>query len=413
MNDNLREFDVILWGASGFTGRLVAAYLVEQFGVGEDLRWAIAGRNLSKLKRIRDGIPGAQDLPILTADSTDEQAMSEMAARSSVICTTVGPYALYGTPLLAACVLHGTHYCDLTGEVHWMSRMIGQFQEVAEKSGARIVHTCGFDCIPSDLGVWFLQEEMRKRHGVVATEAKFRVAKIKGGASGGTIYSIINMLDEADLDPEIGELLADPYALYPAGVAAGSDGNDQTAALFDVDFDSWTAPFLMAPVNTRVVRRSNALMKFSYGANFSYSESVLAGSGLSGRIRSGRDALLGGVGMGLMSVGPTRNLLRRMLPAPGEGPSQKKREEGYYDIYIHGSHPEDKDKDVRVRVCGDRDPGYGSTSKMLAEAAVCLAKDELEVGGGFWTPASALGGQLLERLEARAGLTFEVVDQVA
>ena len=407
MSDSQREFEIILWGASGFTGRLVADYLYANYGQGNELRWALAGRNQSKLEGIVEEIAGAKDaLPIVIADSEDLTAMKAMAARTQVICTAVGPYALYGTNLVAACVEKGTDYCDLTGELQWMKRVIGEYQSEAELSGARIVHTCGFDCIPSDMGVYYLQQQMQQVHGVTAAQIKLRTKAFAGGFSGGTVYSMMNMMDEADSDPEIVTTLADPYALNPPGSHRGEDVNDQTTAIYDEDFTSWTSPFAMAGINTRVVRRSNALMNYAYGEDFRYDEATLSDSSIKARAA----ALAGNMVMGSMAITPLRKLAAGLLPAPGEGPSKTKRENGFYEIWLHGRHPNDRSKDVRAIVKGDMDPGYGSTSKMLAECAVCLARDDVEVAGGFWTPASALGNHLLARLQEHAGLSFTLND---
>lgn len=403
-----REFDVIVLGASGFTGRLVVEYLLSAYGVKRDLKWGIAGRNKTKLEEVRAlylADKQQESLPIIIADSHDENSLAQLAARTRVLCTTVGPYALYGTPVVAACVTAGTHYCDLTGEVHWMAKVIAQYQQAAEESGARIVHTCGFDSIPFDLGSWFLQDAMQRKHGVAAREIKTRMGRFSGTASGGTIASILTMLDEAKNDPSIVRTLEDPYSLNPQGAARGPDGPDQTGACFDPDFNQWTSPFIMAVVNMRVVRRSNALLGFPWGEDFSYGEAVLCKS----RFQAMRSALSGKIGMAALAIGPTRKFAERYLPKPGEGPSQGTREKGFYEIFLHGIHPDDKSKDMRLKVTGDMDPGYGSTSKMLAEAAVCLAKDDIQVGGGFWTPASAMNEKLIDRLVKRAGLTFDVI----
>ncbi|MCZ6828367.1 MAG: saccharopine dehydrogenase NADP-binding domain-containing protein [Gammaproteobacteria bacterium] len=407
-----RELDIILLGASGFTGRLVAEYLLGRYGANDDLRWAMAGRNRAKLESVRlelQGYEPEQEIPLLVADSDDADALAELAQKTRVICTTVGPYALYGSKVVEACARHGTHYCDLAGEVHWMREMIDRYQPAAAASGARIVHSCGFDSIPSDLGVLFLQQAMQERHGVAAQHIKYRVVNFRGSMSGGTIASMINMLEQADKDPALRKLIADPYALNPSDAAKGRDGPDQSGAEFDADFDRWTLPFVMAAINTRVVRRSNALLHFRYGEEFAYDEAVLAPAG-QGALKSKLAALAMAAGTGALLVAPLRALARRFLPAPGEGPSQKQRENGYYDILLHGKHPQDRDRDMRVRVTGDRDPGYGSTAKMLGESAVCLARDELSGGGGFWTPASAMGERLIQRLQNNAGLGFSVVD---
>ena len=404
-----REFDVVVWGASGFTGKLVVEYLVQTYGVDGELNWAIAGRNQGKLEQVRSACLGSRQaprLPILIADSSDPDSMAQLVARTRVVCTTVGPYAKYGTVLVAACADAGTDYCDLAGEVQWMAQMIPAYQDAAEASGARIVHTCGFDSIPFDLGVWYLQQQMQERHGVAADQVKGRVGRNRGGPSGGTIASMMNLMEEAKRDPSIRRLVANPYALYPPGMAPGKDGPDQNGARFDPDFKRWTSPFVMAVVNTRVVRRSNALLGFPWGKDFRYDEAVLNRS----RLQAIRAAIASGAGMAALALGPTRKLAQRFLPAPGEGPTKKQRETGFYELFFHGVHPSDRSRDLRVKITGDMDPGYGSTSKMLAEAAVCLARDKPQVGGGLWTPAAALGEQLRQRLVDNAGLTFEVVD---
>ena len=404
-----REFDLIVWGATGFTGQLVVEYLAQTYGVDGELRWAIAGRNRSKLETVRQSSLAAAQrdkLPILLADSDDPASLAALVARTKVMCTTVGPYAKYGTPLVGACVEAGTHYCDLTGEVQWMARVIPQYQRAAEASGARIVHTCGFDSVPFDMGNWYLQQVMFKRHGVHARHVKARVGRNRGAASGGTIASILNMMEEARRDPSIRRQVANPYALYPAGIPPGQDGPDQTGAIFDADFKQWTSPFIMAAINTRVVRRSNALLGFPWGENFRYDEATLSDS----RSKATLASVAGGVGLVALALGPTRKLALRFLPKPGEGPTRAQREAGYYEVFFRGIDPDHRSRDTVIKVSGDLDPGYGSTSRMLGEAAVCLAKDELAVSGGFWTPASALGGKYLERLTTRAGLTFEEVN---
>ena len=408
MTESDREFDVIVFGATGFTGQLVVEYIAEQYGPSNGLRWAIAGRSQAKLDAVATGLPG--EIERLVADSANAEDMQTLAGRTKVICTTVGPYAKYGSELVAACVAQGTHYCDLTGEIHWMRRMIDAHQSAAERSGARIVHTCGFDCIPSDLGTLFVQNAMRERTGVPAHHVKFRVVGSKGGASGGTIDSGINMMEEAREDPQILELNADPYALNPLNMPRGIDGLDQTSAEQDPDFQQWTAPFVMAGINTRVVRRSNALMNYAYGHDFRYDEAVLMGEGATGFAKATALAAGTAMMMGAMAIGPIRNLMLPMLPKPGEGPSKETRENGYFDIALLGLNPDDAEQNIRASVKGDRDPGYGSTAKMLAESAVCLARDELDVGGGFWTPASAMGTALIERLGSNAGVTFALED---
>jgi short subunit dehydrogenase-like uncharacterized protein len=404
MTESDREFDVVVFGATGFTGQLVAEYMAERYPPAGELRWAIAGRSQAKLDAIAAGLPG--EIECLVADSANAEDMRTLAARTRVVCTTVGPYAKYGSELVAACVEEGTHYCDLAGEIHWMRRMIDTHQSAAERSGARIVHSCGFDCIPSDLGTLFVQNAMRERTGGPANHVKFRVVGSKGGASGGTIDSGVNMMEEARDDPEILELNADPYALNPLNMPRGLDGLDQTSAEQDPDFRQWTAPFAMGTINTRVVRRSNALMNYAYGQDFRYDEAILTGEGTAGFAKAAALAAGTAMMMGALAIAPIRNLVLPMLPKPGEGPSRETQENGYFEIALLGLNPEDPEGNVRATVKGDRDPGYGSTAKMLAESAVCLAMDELDVGGGFWTPASAMGTRLIERLGSNAGVTF-------
>ncbi|MBP8252265.1 MAG: saccharopine dehydrogenase NADP-binding domain-containing protein [Herpetosiphon sp.] len=405
-----RNFDIIVWGATGFTGRLVAEYLLTRYGVNNDLRWAMAGRNQAKLELVRNSFnhPDAINIPFLLADSHDLGSLQKLAQQTKVMCTTVGPYALYGSELVQACVENGTHYCDLTGEVRWMRSMIDQHQKAAEQSGARIVHTCGFDSIPSDMGVYFMQKMMHERHQTVAFEVKARVKTVKGGFSGGTIASMMNMIDEIKRDPSLRKIMGNPYALNPEGERRGPDRNIPMKPRFDDDFQAWTAPFIMEQINSRVVRRTNALLGYPYGRDFRYDEAMLMGKGAAGYARSvSLGAGMGGV-MLAGAIKPLRSLLNKTLPEAGEGPSEEQREKGFFKILFLAKHPTDPNKHVRGSVTGDRDPGYGSTSKMLAESAICLAKDDLRVGGGFWTPASAMGDHLLRRLNENAGVKFEL-----
>lgn len=411
MTDTQREFDIIVWGASGFTGRLVAEYLLQQYGVGDSLSWAIAGRNEAKLQSVRSSLVAGSDIaeeaiPIVVADSHHEEFLAAMVERATVVCTTVGPYARYGTELVQACVAAGTHYCDLCGEPQWIRAMIDRFEPDAKQSGARIVNCCGFDSIPSDMGVYYLQQQMQNRFEGPAPQIRLVVQNMKGAASGGTVASLMNVLEQASKDKDLRRLLANPYTLNPEGERQGPDGRDQAGAVFNKDLEAWTGPFVMAAINTRVVRRSNAVMGYPYGKDFRYSESMLTGSGPVGWLKANSiAAALAGMAVG-SAFGPTRSLLKKVLPEPGEGPDDAQREAGFYRLLLLADHPQGK---LQVRVTGDRDPGYGSTSKMLGESAVCLAKDPLETTGGMWTPASAMGDALLARLTAHAGLTFEVL----
>ena len=397
-----RDYDIIVWGASGFTGKLVTAYLATD-QAASNLKWAVAGRNVEKVRQTL----GEYDIPIIQADSEDQASIEALVQQTRVILTTVGPYARYGSGLVAACAAHGTHYCDLTGEVHWMREMISAHQTSAVASGARLVHTCGFDSIPSDVGVYFLQQQMLAKHGVPAQQIKFRLRGTSGGVSGGTIDSMMAMVEKAREDKTVLKQLADPYVLNDS--SRGTDGPERISAFFDDDFDAWVGPFVMAGVNTKVVRRSNELLAHQYGTDFQYSEGTLT--------RRGAGGFLGATGLGvgsgavaaLVSLGPTRSLLQKVLPKPGEGPTEDAINSGYFHIEMLGKHPSDPSKNMRVEVKGNKDPGYGSTAKMIAESALALAQDSLTVGGGFWTPASALGDSLLRRLPQSAGVTFDVL----
>ena len=407
MND--REFDVVVYGATGFTGQLVAEYLLGQYGSDDNLRWAIAGRSEEKLRRTRRELgPAAERLPIIVADSSDTDALGELASRTKVVLTTVGPYALYGSNLVAACVDNATDYCDLAGETQWIRKMIDTHHERAQETGARIVHCCGFDSIPMDIGVYFLQQEAKARHGAYCESIALYVKATKGSMSGGTMASMSNIIQEAKRDRSIARILADPYALNPPGERQGPDGGDQQDVRFDEDVKSWTAPFVMAGINTRIVRRSNALAGYPYGRGFRYREATLTGPGTGGRIKGAMlAATLGALVLGI-SAKPTRALLQKfILPEPGEGPSREQQQSGFFSLMQVGKLPDGTI--MRTRIAGDRDPGYGSTSKMLSESAVCLARDKRTTDGGVWTPASAMGAPLLERLRSNAGLTFEVV----
>lgn len=413
MNTPEREFDVIIWGATGFTGKLTAQALLERYGIGDSLRWAIGGRSAAKLEKTRASLASetgiaTDSLPTVLANADDAEGMRSMAARSTVICSTVGPYALYGNHLVAACAERGTHYCDLTGEAHWMRRMIDAHEETAKASGARIVFTCGFDCIPSDIGTFFLQTEMKTRHGVMAAEIKLGVKGFKGAASGGTIASMINMLEEASQDPEVMRVMNEPYALNPDNDQSGPDRGEPTMPAYDEDFKAWTAPFVMGAINTKVVRRTNSLLRHLYGRDFRYSEVMLTGPGPAGLAKATAVSAGSGAMLRAMAIGPLRRMIAPRLPSPGEGPDKETREAGYFDLRFHARHPEDAEKNMRARVTGDRDPGYGSTSKMLAESAVCLAKDDLTSPAGILTPAAAFGDALLIRLQKNAGLEFSI-----
>ncbi len=411
---NKRAFNVVVWGATGFTGQLVAEYLIKRYG-GDALELALGGRSREKLEAVRAGLaqsePGAAELSLLVGDSFDAASLDAIAAQTRVVCSTVGPYAKYGAELVAACVRHGTSYCDLAGEVQFMRRMIDAHHEAAKQSGARIVHACGFDSIPSDLGTLLLQQASEERHGAACSRVKLFAGEMKGSFSGGTFASILNLLDEAKRDRTIRRIVGDPYALCPDGERQGPDGPDPMRVRHDRDLGMWVGPFLMAAANSRVVRRSHALLGHPWGRDFRYSEEASFGHGAKGLARA--TATAGGLAalVAAASVPATRALLERKLPKPGEGPSRAEREAGYFVTRLVGSGRDAGGQPVRVRVRveGHADPGYGETAKMLGESAVCLAldSDQLEAGGGVLTPASAMGLRLVERLRD-AGMQFDV-----
>ncbi len=400
-----REFDIILLGASGFTGRLVAEYFISRYS-DDSLKWAMAGRNKQKLEEVRSSI-NADHIPIIIADSMDQDSIDAMVSKAKVICTTVGPYAKYGSILVASCVAHQTDYCDLTGEVQWMRRMIDKHHDAAKANGTRIVHTCGFDSVPSDMGVYFLQREIKKDKGAFAKYIKLRVKAMKGGMSGGTYASLSYVMEEAMKDKSIFKVLKDPYGLNPVDSQKGNDKPDIRSVIYDEESGSWIFPFIMAMINTKVVRRSHALSGTPYGVDFGYDEAMLSGDGMSGRLKG----LVSTGVLGLLMGGKPGSILKKVtdkvLPDPGEGPSKKERENGFYNLKLI-ARMEDGSL-LKGKVTGDRDPGYGSTSKMLGEAAVCLAldKDKCPNISGLLTPSTALGDPYIDRLVENAGLTFE------
>lgn len=400
----------VVFGATSFVGQILCRYLYQRHGVGGDVKWAIAGRSTTKLDQLRQTLGAdGRKLPMIVCDAADETALRELCRTTGVVVSTVGPYALYGSPLVKVCAETGTDYCDLTGEVQWIKRMIDAHEATAKASGARIVHCCGFDSIPSDLGVHFLQRAAIAKFGQPAQRVKLRIKAMKGGFSGGTVASLMNVLREVSADPGLRKVLGDPYAIAPKTAAKRARQPDVRFAQADQDARGWVAPFVMSAINTRIVHRSNGLSGLAYGADFAYDEAMATGAGLKGRLMATGIALgLGGF-MVAGAIGPTRSLLERyVVPKPGEGPSPKDQETGFYDFrFIGRTAAGDM---VRTKVTGDRDPGYGSTAKMLGEAVACLAFDvpKTQVPGGFWTPATALGDKLIERLQAHAGLTFDV-----
>ncbi|REH39104.1 short subunit dehydrogenase-like uncharacterized protein [Paraperlucidibaca baekdonensis] len=398
-----KSYDVIVFGATSFVGQILSRYLAGQ--PEGTLRWAMAARSQTKLDALRAEL--GVDVPLLIADASDEASLKALCAQTKVIASTVGPYALYGEPLVRACVEAGTDYCDLTGEIQWASRMIKRYEAQAKASGARIVHCCGFDSIPSDLGVHFLQRQAEASLGEPCNSVKMRVYKMRGGASGGTVASLMNAVKEAAADPAVRREMADPYAICPDDGAKRVRQPNVQGVQFDADFKRWVGPFVMATVNTRVVHRSHALQGHPWGEGFTYDEAMCTGVGAKGALAAGVMAAgIAGVMVG-SAFSPTRALLGKVLPAPGEGPSPEEQENGFYDLRFIGRTA--SGQSMTVKVVGDKDPGYGSTGKMLAQAAMCLAFDtpKADFAGGFWTPASLMGDRLQQRLSEHAGLSFQ------
>lgn len=399
----MREFDVVVYGATSFVGQILSRYLNHQYGSDGGLKWAIAGRSQAKLDKVNSDL--GTSLPTIVADAHDVVALDAMTKRAKVICTTVGPYALYGSDLVAACAANGTDCCDLTGEPQWMKRMIDAHQAKAAETGARIVHNCGFDSLPSDLGVLFTQQQAIAQLGSHCSKIRMAVKAAKGGMSGGTIASMINVFNEASNDPTLRKTLQNPYAVCPEGDRSGVRQLNVSSPQYDADIGHWLAPFVMASINTRVVHRSHALAGHPWGKDFLYDESMM----MKGRFAA--TAMTAGLGgfMAMVAIKPTRWLLQKFaLPAPGEGPSPAEQEAGFYDMRFFGTTA--NGQTIRTKVTGDKDPGYGSTAKMLGEAAVCLARDiDEDVPGGFPTPSIVFGNKLIDRLCQNAGLTFEVL----
>ncbi|WP_100640647.1 saccharopine dehydrogenase family protein [Marinobacter salexigens] len=403
-------YDLVVFGATSFVGQILTQYLFDSYGVTGEVKWAIAGRSESKLSTLKSGLgTGADGLPVILADSTNDASLKTMCEQTRVVISTVGPYALYGEPLVKACVETGTDYCDLTGEVQWIRRMVDRYEDQAKASGARIVHCCGFDSIPSDMGVWFLQQQSEKTFGETCQDVRMRVKVAKGGLSGGTVASMINIAKEVAADPKLRKELANPFSISPAGHRSKARQPSLKGAEFDKTFKTWLAPFVMGAINTRVVHRSNALQGARYGTEFTYDEAIMTGAGTKGRLTAyGVTAALAGF-LTASAIKPTRWLVEKFVPQPGEGPSPEAQKTGFYDIRFVGRTQDGKT--MITKVTGDADPGYGSTSKMLGQAGMCLAFDvPADQPGGFLTPASVLSDKLLERLTNKAGLSFEVVE---
>ena len=384
-----KSVDVVIYGATGFTGKLVVEYMQEKYGKDEGISWAIAGRSEEKLNSVREELKVGSNVPQLLVDSNDKDSIASMVQQTKCVLTTVGPYQLYGANILQQCVIHGVDYVDLCGEPGWMHEMINEHAEQAKETGARIVFSCGFDSIPFDLGVYFLQKEVIARHGQPASNVRGRVRAMNGEFSGGTAASLGATMASLKEKPELFEVLVNPFAL--SNGFTGPEQAQDSKPIYDDKLETWVAPFFMAPINTKNVHRSNALMDHLYGEDFCYNEMWIQGPGEEGK------AAAEFVG----SMNPLAD-----APAPGEGPSKESRENGNYDVLFCADLSDGSS--LHASVSGDMDPGYGSTSKMIAESALCLVNDCAELGGGIYTPAPAMGEKLIVRLQANAGLTFKI-----
>ena len=386
--NNIKNYDFVVYGATGFTGKLVVEYLVHKYSNNSQIKWALAGRNLEKLESVAASKNVPEGTGLLEVDSNNIASIEEMVSKTKCVLTTVGPYQLYGNDVVSACAKSGTDYVDLCGEPGWMHEKIDELTETARETGSRIVFSCGFDSIPFDLGVLFLQNEITKRYGKPSIYVRGRVREMNGEFSGGTAASLGATMAALKEKPELFAVLANPFSL-----SNGFTGPDQPAdnkPIFDDKLDTWVAPFFMAPINTKIVHRSNALMNHMYGKDFCYNEMWVMGSGDDGKAAADF----------ISSSNPLSN-----APKPGEGPSRESRENGNYDILFCGDI---NDESVHVSVAGDMDPGYGSTSKMIAESAIFLVKECEDLNGGIYTPAPSMGAKLMKRLQDNAGLTFKV-----
>src|SRR5919112_1409166 len=394
-----RELDVVLHGATGFVGRITARHLAQH---AHGARIGLSGRSRQRLEQVRDGLgPAAADWPLLVADVADSTSLHALAELANVVASTVGPYARYGLPLVMACARAGTHYADLTGEVLFARRSIDAAHALAARTGARIVHACGFDSVPSDLGVLLLHEAAGE-----LTATTLVVESMRGGVSGGTIDSVRSQLDEGRRDATARRLMLDPYALSSERDAEPDLGPERDVLLPGRDRDiGWTAPFVMAPFNTRVVRRSNMLSGWAYGRTFRYREVMAAGPTpvgpvVAAAVTAGLVGLVGG-----LAFPPTRTLLDRMLPVPGEGPSERTQREGSFRVRTHSSTPSGRRWVATVAAHGD--PGYAATAVMLGQSALALAtSDQLPDRAGVLTPATGIGRPLIDRLQAQ-GFTLD------
>ena len=385
--NNPANYDFVVYGASGFTGKLVVEYALNQYS-NEDISWAIAGRNLEKLQNLKEKLKLTNDVGIIQVDSEDQSSIDALVMQTKCVLTTVGPYQLYGDKVVRACISSGTDYVDLCGEVGFMHKIISECSAEAKQTGARIVFSCGFDSIPFDLGVLFVQEEVMSRLNKYAPSVRGRVRDMNGEFSGGTAASMKATMAALQSDPELLNVLVNPHALCEG--FQGIQQDDDSKPVYDEELDTWVAPFFMAPINTKNIHRSNKLMNHIYGESFKYNEMWIQGPGEEGKAAAEFISTMNPLGD---------------APEPGEGPSRESRENGNYDVLFCA----DVDGEtIKASVNGDMDPGYGSTSKMITESAICLVKDCQDLAGGIYTPASSMGTKLIKRLESNAGLTFKL-----
>ena len=423
INTDKRAYTIVLYGATSFVGQITAHYLAQFLteqkpneDASQSVTWAIAGRDEDKLKKLQDEIVSKQGnkadkVAIIIANSNDEASLDAMTKQTQVLISTVGPYLKYGEPLIKSCAQNGTDYVDLTGEAIFIKDMLDKYQDTAKQSGARIVNSCGFDSIPSDLGVYFTQQQAQDKFNQACETIHMRVKAAKGGVSGGTIASMGTIFEEVGEDKARRKQVANPYLLNDDTDAPTTRQKNISKPEYDDDHKRWLAPFVMAVINTRIVHRTNQLLSYEYGREFKYDEAMWMQDGVKGKLMSyGLSAGLLGFASAMMFK-PSRELLsKHVLPKSGSGPSKSEQENGFFDIRFFGTTA--KQDTINTKVTGDRDPGYGSTSRMLAQSALCLAQDisQEDVAGGFWTPATAMGDKLIQRLEEHAGLSFEIVD---
>lgn len=415
MSASDREYDIVLYGATGFVGKLTALYLASAAG---DARIALAGRSADRLLAVRETLPAsAQSWPLITADASDPSSLAAMAASTRVVISTVGPYLRYGLPLVAACAAAGTDYTDLTGEPLFIRRAIDEYHKQAVDTGARIVHSCGLDSIPSDLTVFALYRQAEKDGAGQLGDTNYVVRRFAGGMSGGTIASMTELIREAAEDPESRKLLNDPYTLSPDRGAEPELGGQPDARWrrgrdIAPELDGyWVGAFAMAVPNSRIVRRSNALLEYAYGRRFEYAEQMSLGKSpvvapLAAAMATGGNIAAVELGSRFLNRVP-RSALERILPKPGTGPSEQTREKGHYTVETYTTTSSGARYVARMSQQGD--PGYKATSVLLSESALALAtdRDKLSDLRGVLTPASAMGDALLDRFPA-AGVLLDV-----